>query len=1037
MKPKLLNQINFLFSSIKIIVILFFFGQYSFAQTNLVAELNVFSEGNNGWNSVGAASISSGEALLTPAQQNQAGAIYYNQPYSLASCRRFRVRFEYLMTGGQSFTENGITSTGDGVAFWFLENPPQNLVVGSNLGIPNSGPSANNRGLKIGFDIFDNDSAGNNPAVMAFWGGNFQEGDGREVSVQVPGLRSSQYQAAEIQWDNGLLTVSINNILVMSQTLTSYDASEAITQGYFGFSASTGLATDSQSVKNIQLFIDAIPVNDVVMNGCYDDSGVTGEFDLTSIQNNIASSGTFRFFNSRNNAVRNQDRILEPTTYLGRNDEVIHVRVTNNEGCFSLATITLQMTPVQAIIADPPLSICASEPIELDASASIGDNLSYSWTTNTGRIISGANSSMPLVQGLGRYFLTIFSNGCPSFASVDIGANQLTPRVEIQEPDEISCRNPVITLDGSNSESGVNITYQWNTTDGRIVSGQGTHTIQVDRPGRYVLVATNSAEVCSNSTFVNVRQSADEPVATFVLPELRTCRAFEVILDGSASSSGANFIYEWTATEGGTIVSGQNTNTATVSSEGLYTLTVTNTTNGCSTPSSQRLIADTTRPIASIVEPEILSCNRTSLLLDGRASSRGANITYEWTASSGGVVPDNANQLTLSVSQPGTYTLTVTNTITGCDQSASVDVQSDPTAIQIVLPEQLFLSCSANNTVLDASQSTNEDFLTYEWTTNNGIISGATNQLIANVSTVGTYRLTITNPSIPCSQFKEVVVVPDTSTPVLESYYEFPACSIENRTGFAQFNLRSIDEVIKNGNTNWSVNYYLSDTDAQNRRNRLPDLYTNTVSPIQQIYVRVENNDTQCFEISNLDLLVNPLPNPRVTESYQVCDDDADGFAVFDFNEVTEAIIDNDPDVTVTYHETLENAQDNLFPLSNTFTNILKDQQTVFVRAVNNRTSCPKIASLVLEALAAPQINYEVEDIPNCDEDADGYTYFDLTLREQEVLRNTAQQNVQVQFFTTLENAESGLRAIADVANFRNTLANTQTIWARATNRAL
>lgn len=1009
-------------------------GEFSFAQTNLVAELNVFSPNNNAWNTIGAATISSGEALLTPAQQNQAGAIYYNQPYSIASCRRFRVRFEYLMTGGQTFTENGITSTGDGIAFWFLENPPTTNSPGSNLGMPNTGPSVNNRGLKVGLDIFDNDSARNNPAVMAFFGGNFQEGDGKEVSVQVPGLRSNNYQAAEIFWDNGLLTVDIAGQTVLSQVITSYDNAQSISRGYFGFSASTGLATDNQQIRNIQLFIDAIPVKDVVLNGCYnDDTFTTGGFDLTSVRNQIATSGNFSYYNTFDDASRSLNPIADPKNYIGNDNEDIYVRVTNTEGCFSIATLTLKINPVRAIVQDTPSSVCADKEIQLDGTASIGTNLTYEWTTTGGNLISGQNSSIVTVRGKGRYYLTVTSGICQHTYEVIITNNQVTPRIEIATPGVLSCLEPQIQIDASATEEGPTITYQWWTPDGNIVSGQGTRIITVDRPGVYHLTANDSREKCSNVLGVKVTQSADLPLSSFVLPSLKTCREFEVVLDGSASSSGDDFTYEWTATEGGVIVSGGNTNMATVSAEGMYTLIVTNTSNGCATPFSQRLVSDRTKPEARIALPEQLSCTNPTLLLDGLASSRGANLVYTWSASNGGEISGDNTGLTLEVSKPGTYMLNVTNSVTGCFDEATVEVLADPTAIIIDLPAEATLSC-VGNTTLDASGSSTGNGLVFLWTTEDGIITGSTNQLKTTVSQPGIYRLTISNPALNCERYQEITVVLDNSIPVVQPFYRLEACSLENRTGFASFNLRSKDEEIKNGNSNWSVNYYLSDADAQNRRNRLPDNYTNTTSPIQVVYVRVENIDTQCYAISNLDLVVNPLPSPRITEPHQECDDDADGFAIFNFDEITLKIIDNDPEVTLTYHDTFENAQANRFPLPTVYANITKDRQTVYVRAFNTRTSCFKISPLVLEALAAPQINYEVKNIEICDEDNDGYTYFNLTDREQDVLKNLVQQNTQVHFFTTLANAESGLSAIVDVTNFRNTVANRQTIWARATN---
>lgn len=1020
-----------------LMLILLFVSTQTFSQSTLVAELFGNPINYNGWTTAGSTLTNNGDVLLTPAQTGQAGAIYYDQPYSIGSCKRFRVRFEYLMEGGAQFSENGISSTGDGIAFWFLENPPVGLVNGSSLGMPNTGSSANNRGLKVGLDIYDNDGKGNNPAVSAFWGGNFQEGDGREKSVSVANLRGNQYKNCEILWDNGVLTVIVDGVTVMnSVSLTAFDNAQNIAQGYFGFSASTGLATDRQSIKNAQIFLDVIPVNDISMQGCFTEGEDTGIINMNAsqIRNQIAASGSFRFFNSLNDATRNRNRILTPEAYLAKDDEVVYVRVENTAGCYSIATITVDLIRVEAVILDPPIPICASKPIELDGSASIGNNLVYSWTNNKGQIISGENTSKVTILGPGTYTLTVASGICVSETSIRIDNNQLTPRIEIVEPPQISCLNPSITIDASLSETGANITYLWTTKNGNIVSGANTLSPVVNMPGTYSLFARDSNQDCSNNASIKVTESSDVPVSTFDLPELKTCKSFEVQLDGSASSSGANITYQWEASDGGVIVSGQNTNTATVSAEGTYTLVVTNTDSGCPARSRQTLLADTTKPEAIIKKPaDILSCTKPTVQLDGRDSSRGTDLVYLWSLDGVPATGEN-NSLTYTASLPGEYTFRVTNTITGCSSFDTVTVTKNDNSIDFDLPEQVLLSCSSDPTIIDGSGSTNRADLTYQWTTEDGRFVGATNALTVEVSAIGTYTLTISNPAADCSRSQSVLVVRDPSSPVIAPFYQLEQCSDIQNNGFSTFNLRSKDVEIANGQNNVSINYYLTAQDALNRQNPLPDVYDNVISPIQSIFVRVENNDTNCASITNLDLLVAPIPSPRVTEPFIVCDPDADGFEVFDLSTLNEKIIDADPEVTLSYHDTENNAENNLFPLDLQYSNISRNQQTIFVRATNNRTQCYKVASLELIARPAPQINFDIEDLEICDDDNDGFATFNLTEKDNEVSADINQNEIRIQYFTTEANAISGRNAIQEPGRFRNSVTGQQTIWARSTN---
>src|SRR6187401_960255 len=79
-------------------------------------------------------------------------------------------------------------------------------------------------------------------------------------------------------------------------------------------------------------------------------------------------------------------------------------------------------------------------------------------------------------------------------------------------------------------------------------------------------------------------------------------------------------------------------------------------------------------PTADAGVTATLNCNQTTAQLGGAGSSTGPDFIYSWSASGGGVV-SNSNQLNATASAKGTYTLTVTNMLTGC--SATDDVFID------------------------------------------------------------------------------------------------------------------------------------------------------------------------------------------------------------------------------------------------------------------------------------------------------------------------------------------------------------------------
>ena len=73
------------------------------------------------------------------------------------------------------------------------------------------------------------------------------------------------------------------------------------------------------------------------------------------------------------------------------------------------------------------------------------------------------------------------------------------------------------------------------------------------------------------------------------------------------------------------------------------------------------------------------------------------------------------------VDSSGIYSLTVTDTISGCSAQSSVEIIIDtitPTAEAGVSME---LNCEFQNITLDGTSSSMGNHFSYEWTTNNGL----------------------------------------------------------------------------------------------------------------------------------------------------------------------------------------------------------------------------------------------------------------------------------------------------------------------------
>lgn len=177
--------------------------------------------------------------------------------------------------------------------------------------------------------------------------------------------------------------------------------------------------------------------------------------------------------------------------------------------------------------------------------------------------------------------------------------------------------------------------------------------------GNYTCTVTD-ANTCTRTTTILV-QAINAPIAIANQGVVLTCINTSVVIDATLSSQGPEFIYNWTTTNGN-IVSGNTTLTPSVNAPGMYTLNITNTTNGCSSLVEATITQDVNAPIANAGPDLNIPCNGAPITLVGSGGT-GANFVYQW---SGPSFVSGANTLNPVVNQPGAYSLIVINTINGC-----------------------------------------------------------------------------------------------------------------------------------------------------------------------------------------------------------------------------------------------------------------------------------------------------------------------------------------------------------------------------------
>ena len=253
----------------------------------------------------------------------------------------------------------------------------------------------------------------------------------------------------------------------------------------------------------------------------------------------------------------------------------------------------------------------------------------------------------------------------------------------------------------------------------------------------------------------------------------------------------------------------------------------------------------------------------------------------------------------------------------------------------------------------------------------------------------------------------------------------------------AEFDLTLMNPLITLGDITLEVQHYPSAEDAQNQENQIdPDtVYTNISNP-QTIYVRVYDADTQCEAFTHYTIQVLPNPTPQTDIApIEECDPDGDGYQEFDLTLREAEIINGEPDVTLSYYQSLEDAQNatNAIEDETAYTNIETPEQIIYVRVERGTTGCYTIVELLIRVVPVPTIN--PQDYVLCELDSDGFGIFDLQYWKEILLDGQDPDTHTVSYHYTPEDADAGVNAIpeADLDHFPNT-SNPMVLYVRITH---
>lgn len=375
--------------------------------------------------------------------------------------------------------------------------------------------------------------------------------------------------------------------------------------------------------------------------------------------------------------------------------------------------------PMPVISITPEPDIClypGTVPVDIEVIVTNGNGVG-DWS---GPGITDAVNGIfnPVIAGAGAHQLTYhyLDDGCDFLEPITINVFD-HPQAFISNTDLIiTCASGSLFLDGSGSSGGT-ITYQWTSVDGVILSGATSAMAEAGSPGKYQLKVTNTVSGCVDSTSVMVMQDASIPTADAGTDRTITCDSLQFVLGGT-STTGPNIIYIW-STPMGNIVGPTNGMNVTVDAVGEYNLIVRDTSNGCQSTDRALIAIDTAVATIQLTPGDTIDCNTTISTVESLLSEPVSNYDLQWMTMDGAISGSTTGQ-NISVSQGGTYTLTIEHKLNGCENDESAFVPESDEIIDAVDVSLMNIVChgDANGALTINSVEGGTPPYTYQWSGN-------------------------------------------------------------------------------------------------------------------------------------------------------------------------------------------------------------------------------------------------------------------------------------------------------------------------------
>lgn len=257
-------------------------------------------------------------------------------------------------------------------------------------------------------------------------------------------------------------------------------------------------------------------------------------------------------------------------------------------------------------------------------------------------------------------------------------------------------------------------------------------------------------------------------------------------------------------------------------------------------------------------------------------------------------------------------------------------------------------------------------------------------------------------------------IISATINPVCDNDYDGNATIDLTTTNYNIENVRFSDV---------AISYYTDEA----LTNLIPasNLNAYPVSTSQTIYVKAAIEASGCYDFIPMNLQVNLPPPVNVIDPIVFCDNAASSY---DLSQVNTMLVDNLNNITITYHNTLADAENGTAPLNTNYT-YNNSNPEIYARVAYSNTGCFVTQAFQLQINPNPVANTPV-DFEACDDDFDGFLEFNLTDNNANILGSQSATDYTISYYNDLNDAMDASNPLGDL----HAAVNQEIVFARIEN---